>query len=53
MKYVKYGHGKWMPKPDPFLTKKALNHFYKSLGKVGIIALKAMRKMRMYGDGEL
>lgn len=30
MKYVKYGHGKWMPKPDPALTKRAVKQFCKA-----------------------
>lgn len=38
MKYVKYGHGKWMPKPDlvlmdPALTKRAVKQFCKAFVK--------------------
>lgn len=42
MKYVKYGHGKWMPKYDPSLTAiaKSLSHFFRSLDKAMRIIAK-------------
>lgn len=38
MKYVKYGHGRWMPKPDPAFmdpawAKRAVKQFCKAFVK--------------------
>ena len=42
MKYVKYGHGRWMPKYNPSLTAiaKSLSHFFRSHDKAMRIIAK-------------
>lgn len=46
MKYIKVGHDKWVPNPDPEQTRKSLTRFYRVLGKWGAAMVKAFQKGR-------